>query len=37
MANSGGYPMDMYCEWNGSALKPMAFRVLEDIPLEGAG
>lgn len=32
MANSGGYPMDLYGEWDGYALRPTAFRVLEDIP-----
>jgi hypothetical protein len=32
LANSGGYPMDLYAEWDGFALRPMAIRVIEDIP-----
>jgi hypothetical protein len=32
LANSGGYPMDLYAEWDGLALRPMAIRVNEDIP-----
>jgi hypothetical protein len=37
MANSGGHPMDLYGEWDGHALRPTAFRVLEDIPRAEAG
>lgn len=36
MANSGGHPMDLYAEWDGLALRPMAIRVIEDIPREAA-
>jgi hypothetical protein len=34
LANSGGYPMDLYGEWDGTALRPLALRVIEDIPRE---
>lgn len=37
LANSGGHPMDLYAEWDGFALRPMAIRVIEDIPTAGAG
>jgi hypothetical protein len=36
LANSGGHPMDLYAEWDGYALRPLALRVLEDIPTGGA-
>jgi hypothetical protein len=29
--------MDLYGEWDGHALRPTAFRVLEDIPRTEAG
>jgi SWIM zinc finger len=35
LANSGGDPMDLHGEWNGFAIRPMAFRVIEDIDREG--